>query len=554
MRPSNRMRFTVVGIASATLLVVGIALGTYALKKNGAPPILAVHYWGGGYPKTFWNSMDRGAVERDFARIRSDGFNAIVLAVSWPEFQPRLTPAPVFDERSFALLQELIRKARAHDLDVILRVGFIWSLRPDAELPNAERVDAAFVDDAVRDAWLAFIGEVCRRVCGEPNLRFGFLSWEDLLPFNLASSAPNTAHSGFRRQFIDYLRRHFALADLDARLGRHVADWDAVTVPDRRSAGYPLVFDYWDDALINRFWLPARQRFPRLSFEVRVDKDPVWNGDAVTWHGHDTLFAVPSVDPVALYYSVAWGMRNEGDEVDAGPALAALDRLLASASRHTGAAPLFIDQFNFSDNTPEFSRNTRLRESQMDAMLAGSAGLMAKYRAGYALWSDHDYAANVLYNPSFQIGLEGWAVTTGVASERDGGGRLEARLGRGTSIAQTIDSINREPGFLRGATGTLCVRGRSVAMVDATLHVSGLPGLPAEIRLPPDGAERCLDVGLVSRYRLEFSAPDGALAIADIKLYTHLQQSRMYHTDGSAGPQLAAIRALNSDLAKRAGR
>lgn len=550
----DRRRFCVIAMVCVGLLIAGIAWGTHAFKENNVPPVRAVHYWGGGYPKTFWNSMDPAGVDRDFARIRSDGFNAIVLAVSWSEFQPQLTPTPVFDEKSFALLQELVRKAKAHGLDVILRVGFVWSFRPDAQLPNTERVDAMFVDDAIRDAWLAFVGEVCRRVCSEPNLRFGFLSWEDLFPFNIAAAAPNTRNAGFRSRFVEYLRRRFVLSDLDAHFGRHFADWDAVTVPDRRSAAYALVFDYWDDALINRFWLPARPRFPRLSFEIRVDRDPVWNAGTITWYGHDAMFRVPGVNTVVLYYSVAWGMRNEGDQVDASVALATLDRLLAMATQQAGGAALFIDQFNFFDNTPEFSRNSRLRESEIDAMLAGSAAVLAKYRAGYALWSDQDYAANVLYNPSFQIGLRGWEATTGVALERSESGRPQARLDRGASISQTINSITRELGFLPGATGTLCIRGRSLAAAGAALRISGLPGRESEIRFPPEGVERCIAVQLPSRYRLEISAPDRAVSIANVKLYTHVQQSRIYRVDGTAGPQLAAIRALNRDLDRRAER
>jgi hypothetical protein len=493
-RPSNTLRFFLIATVSVALLVACIAWAIYAFKENTVSPIRAVHYWGGGYPKTFWNSLDPAQVDRDFARIRSDGFNAIVLAVSWSEFQPQLTPVPVFDERSLALLQELVRKAKTHDLDVILRVGFIWSFRPDAQLPNAERLDALFVDDAVRDAWLAFVGEVCRRVCGEPNLRFGFLSWEDLFPFNIASAAPNTTHAGFRRHFVSYLRKRFVLSDLDAHFGRHFADWEAITIPDRRSAAYALVFDYWDDTLIERFWLPARQQFPRLSFEIRVDRDPVWSGDTITWYGHDAMLRVPGVDIVVLYYSVAWGMRNEGDEVDADRALAMLDRLLASVAQQTRGAAVFIDQFNFFDNTPQFSRNTRLRESQIDAMLAGSAEVLTKYHAGYALWSDRDYAANVLYNPSFQIGLEGWMTTAGVALERNGGGRPQARLNPGESISQTISSVNREPGFLPCANGPLCIQGRSLAAAGAAVRVAGQPGPQSEDRFPPETDERCIQV------------------------------------------------------------
>jgi len=60
--------------------------------------------------------------------------------------------------------------------------------------------------------------------------------------------------------------------------------------------------------------------------------------------------------------------------------------------------------------------------------------------------------------------------------------------------------------------------------------------------------ERCIDVPLASTYRLELSASDSAVYVAEIKLYTHVQQSRMYRVDGTAGPQLAAIRALNRSL------
>jgi hypothetical protein len=215
---------------------------------------------------------------------------------------------------------------------------------------------------------------------------------------------------------------------------------------------------------------------------------------------------------------------------------------------------LFIDQFNFFDNTPEFSHNTRLRESQLDAMLAGSPALFAKYHAGYALWSDHDYAASIVYNPSFQVGLDGWTATVGVATQRGPDGRLEARLEPGTSIAQLIDSVNREPGFVAGAPGILCFSARSLAASGARLRVAGLAPSPTELPISGETAKRCIDVVLAPRFGVEFSALRGAVAITQIELFTHEQRSRMYHADGSAGPQLAAIRALNAELARRVQR
>ena len=272
-----------------------------------------------------------------------------MLAVSWPEFQPRLTPTPAYDERAFGDLAMLIRKAGEHGLRVALRVGFIWSFRPDAELPNAMRVDAAFHDAAIHAAWLDFVGEVCRRVCDSPHVVMGFLSWEDLFPFNLLGDAPNRDHLGFRREFVGWLRAHHPLADVGAKYGRSFASWADVPLPERRSPAYEYVLAWWDDALVERFFLPARQRFPRLSFEARVDWDPVWQGERIDWYRHDVQLRRAGAEVATVYYAVAWGMKNDGDSTDAPSALAQLDRLLASAAGESRARSLFIDRATARD-------------------------------------------------------------------------------------------------------------------------------------------------------------------------------------------------------------
>ena len=164
-------------IVAVVLLLAVAAAVAFAVKWRIARPapiegvatVRATHYWAGGYPKSFWDGLDPSRVDADFARIRQDGFNTVVLAVSWPEFQPRLTPTPAYDERAFGDLAMLIRKAGEHGLRVALRVGFIWSFRPDAELPTPCAWTRRSTTPQSARRGLDFVGEVCRRVCDSPT-------------------------------------------------------------------------------------------------------------------------------------------------------------------------------------------------------------------------------------------------------------------------------------------------------------------------------------------------------------------------------------------------
>jgi hypothetical protein len=64
----------------------------------------AVHYFADTYPKQFWNSFEPADVDRDFERIKADGFNGIVLVVPWAQFQPSRADGK-HDEQMFERLQ-----------------------------------------------------------------------------------------------------------------------------------------------------------------------------------------------------------------------------------------------------------------------------------------------------------------------------------------------------------------------------------------------------------------------------------------------------------------
>ena len=395
------------------------------------------------------------------------------------------------------------------------------------------------------------MAEVCRRVCASPHVVLGFLSWEDLFPFNLLGDAPNRDHLGFRREFVGWLREHHELADVGAKYGRTFATWAEVPVPERRSPAYEYVLAWWDDALVERFFLPARQRFPRLSFEARVDWDPVWRGERIDWYRHDVVLRRTGAEAATVYYAVAWGMKNDGDTTDAASALAQLDRLLASAAGESRGRSLFVDQFNFVDNTPEFSRNTRLADDQYDAMLAGAADVLARHGAGYALWVDQDYASNILYNPGFQRGLAGWEPYGDAQVIAQAGGAAAARLAPGASLVQHVAAANREAGFLPGRTGRLCMHGRAPDGEAARVDVAGLPE-PVSLTFDRVAQRRCVDVPLAAEFRLALTAR-APVELDRIELYHHVQQSRLRDLDGVPGPQADALRAFNRELARRTG-
>ena len=87
---------------------------------------------GDNWPKNFINVFRREDVASDYAKLRADGFNAVVRLVSWGDFQPVFDRCCRYDERAFERLGFLIDQARAAGLDVVLRIGYGWTFQPDA--------------------------------------------------------------------------------------------------------------------------------------------------------------------------------------------------------------------------------------------------------------------------------------------------------------------------------------------------------------------------------------------------------------------------------------
>ena len=72
------------------------------------------------------------------------------------------------------------------------------------------------VDDPARCLASASWAKCVDRVCDEANVRFAFLTWEDLYPFKIASDSPELDTPGFRNKFISTYSTHRDLDDVQA--------------------------------------------------------------------------------------------------------------------------------------------------------------------------------------------------------------------------------------------------------------------------------------------------------------------------------------------------
>lgn len=421
---------------------------------SGAPFLRAAHWFGGHWAVNFWNTDLESRAADDFAKIKSDEFNAVVLLVPWPGFTANLHDGSLVSERRDRL-QRLIRMAADADLDVVLRLSYAW----DAEATDAgQRLLAVWSDPVAHAAWLEFVGGVWDVAHDEPNVLFGFFSWEDLWAVmgygdaELAERISAAEGTGFRA----WLRESYTLDEIAERFRSDFRDWSEVPVPQRREPAFALFLTFVDQAWIERFFLPAQQRFPKMSMEIRIDSDPVWDGEElVSWHSHEAAWDLPGAPWTTIYWSPAMGGENRGEALSPEIAAERLDWMLGRIQAQTGARPIFIGQFLAEDFTPGYEKNGRIPREQVGRFLELAGDVLARRAGGYGLWTWIDYAHDAVGNPEFFRSASEWSLD-GAASWEPG----LLRLGQGGTASHriTLDEYHAPGGPTQAE---LCVHARS---------------------------------------------------------------------------------------------
>ena len=527
---------------------ISLAVALFASAAGGPRDsgyLRGVHYFGDAWPVNFWDSFRPAGARSDFATIRADGFDTIVLVVPWGQFQPSLKP-PRYDETAFSRLESLVRTAATAQLRVALRLGYEWDFAPGVELPR-DRFTRVFTDADVHAAWLDFLGEVWRRVGAEPNLVIGFFSWEDFWSFggvtrlDAAGRLAAARGTGFR----DWLRAGHRLASVAKAYGSQFASWEEVPVPEERKPGYELFLAFMDHLLTESLFKPGQQRFPKLSMEVRSDQDPVFAKDGrVTWVPHYPTFDLPGAPLTVTYYSVSMGAAER--ELSADRTLA-LMRDMLSTVKHNARSSLFIDQFVPYDNTPAFETNPKVKPTELRRFIEGAGPVLRELTAGYALWAWRDYESSALYNARFDLGLQGWEVAGGARLVASPEGDRELLLPRGARASQHISHQRMSVAtFEAFSTARVCFQARSRS---GTAIVAVRFAGDEKTEEVSTSARHCLELPRRDEGSLSITSRRGAALVSDVRFFAFVGSGKVRGTDGAPLELLTSVRGMNALLA-----
>ena len=496
-------------------------------------------YYSDDWVINFWN-LESDHMEEELAQIAADGFNSIILAVPWREFQPD-TSALRYNRYALEKMNRVMEEAQKAGLMVILRVGYTWDHAGKTSV--LERFQKLLYDETVQNAWLDYVETVYQTCSQYSNFYGGFLTWEDF--WNFAQSAGTMGDTQESRKlaqetgYTKYLESRYSLQEAGELYGRIFSGWDQVYLPEREQPAYQAFFAFYDEFL-NNLLAVSQKVFPNLSMEVRADVDPVrTSGGESEGYAHGATFGCQEADYTAMMYSVSMGLADDGSGLTAEQVLPQTASVLDWVRSLNGGKPLYIDQFLFTDNTPGFEENPRLRGEELAPYLTGAAEVLKDRTIGYGIWTYRDYGNNMLYNSQFALEKSGWTTAGGTSVvQRNGSSQMEiSKYGR---IAQELNSQGSSTG---GST------------VYVRLDADSPAGANLTVRL--GDSVKTIAVKGNQKVSLEFAGglpgelsitADDQIYVDNIQAYTFVTEGKLYDMDGNEESCIEAVRTLNQKL------
>lgn len=518
--------------ASGFQTAAGAALGEGGYLKSAT-------YYSDGWVVNFWNS-ESDAMEEELAAVAEDGFNSIILAVPWREFQPGLYPVS-YNGYAWEKLDRVMEAAEEAGLSVMLRVGYTWDYCGEGDVLGRYR--QLLYDDTVYDSWLQYVGRLYEAASAHENFCGGFLTWEDFWNFTSdAVTFGNTEQGRLMARRIghsSYVQEHYSQEQVSSLYNGTISSYGELYLPTKELPALRVFYEFYDQFL-GRLLSDSSQVFPGLSMEVRLDGDAVYLEDGRPGgYSHSATFPCQDAAYTSAMYGIPIGQENKGERLSAAQAVqgaqAVLDGLLGS----NGGKPVYLDQFLFTDNTPGFEHNAQLAEGELNSYLQGMAPVLEEKTMGYGVWTYRDYGDNRLYNPQFALGQEGWEFFEGTAEEREG--TMQARLTSGGSISQ--DTSGRSAGG-GGADTWVEFQAHSLGVSDVTVRMGGQTKLAA---VAGDGTVRLCFQGMQPS-KLTIGNQGAVLYVDNVQVYTHVSQGKLYGMDGEPLEGIAAVRELNGRL------
>jgi len=503
--------------------------------------------------------MRMSDVDTDFKTIKANGFNTVVLAIPWAEFQPVFEPCCLYNDVAFQKLDLIMQKAEAIDLKVLFRLGYLWSFDPTQQAPGMERSYMPFTDDRALEAFAKLARRLADRVQPYKYFSFAFLSWEDFFLHGLflEENRAKTQNTVLETQYKYFLRETFSLQQLREFFpNQRIISYDDVPFPvsevttKNGDSRLVLFHRFWDYLLIERLFKHILSVFPRLTMEVRIDGDRfITENSDLKWLRHFDSYEIPQSDIVVGYYAPFWGMQNKRDFIGSNRAIEQLRVLIQEMREHSKKRNVFIDQLNFFDETPGFEDSIRIYPNQINQFLSDAAVVLSS-SVGYSLWTLKDYVHSYLYNASFQKEFKGW-VTKGNP------GILRKNQFDRTLLMKSGDQVSQEIPSWRGIElpekiqARFCLDAGARSRDFAGYVTVGNEKEKFHTALKPfSGNHACWNSALPSDGSVfTMGVEKGTIEIETLYLFKFLYKSELYPFHGEKeGEYLRGIRELNRQL------
>jgi hypothetical protein len=450
----------------------------------------------GVWPCNFWSNYRSTNFVHDLDVLQLEGGNAVI--VLFPYFDVAAPQAA----RRLAQLRELLAACEQRNVRLTLRLGYAWDNGFRDSAPRQQV--ALLVEPEQRKRWYEYCDQTYKLASQYRCFVGSFISWEDF--WGLLAGA--SLNEDGRRQW-----------------ARHIAYPNEI-VPARNERRMEEFFDYFDQLFAGDFFASTRRHVPNLGIEVRMDDDPVFDGTTyIKSFVHRKIFAAPGLRDAYLYWGPFMGARNESDLISAETATNLLVAALRKARNLVAPeTKLIMAQFNYVDNTPGFSRNSRIAPDQIKAFIGRSSEILRQYCSGTYVWSNVSYSHNAVNNGTFSTGSDFWIFEDALAGiEQD---QPCVTIFPGGSITQQIGMNTAVSAGLAGSTRDIRVEFSAKPVKKGSCTVS-LGGTSVEVPLTDPGSWRRyvahFDQAKVADQSVRLSVENGAL-VDDIILTNHVQQ------------------------------
>lgn len=551
MKKKAKLILGLVGLITYFVIIFYISYSNdhlQQLKVETEDYWIATHYFANLWPKNMWDS-EFSSVNEDFARMKEDGFNCVVILIPWREFQPDLEDPLAFNETALSKLQLLLSAADEEELGIILRLGYVWDYYENRNMEELEeRYWQLIGNEEVQDAWLGYSKKVYKTASAHESFLGGFICWEDF--WNAVSIVKETAgRNALSYEYADFLgynnfiKSTYNLKNINFLFDEEFGEEDDIYLPSANTKAFRTFYEYYD-LFLNNLLKETQEVFPGLSMEVRVDDDLIIGEDGKEeYYSHSITYLCEGADYSTIVYGIPMGFKNVGEQVIWEEALQMTGSVLNKVGQDTEFKKIFIDQFLFYDNTQKFSYNAQIVKDQIDEYLLNCPDTLLNYSMGYGIWTYKDYYFDAVANGEFAKGLESWKSNGKDVSIKEIDGLKKCFLSAGSKIEQLVE----------GKIETVSEE------ITCSMDVELIDG-KASITICLDDTEKQFIVKKSGKYEIQIKedawgtfsiSSDNDIYVDNIKLYNFCQKGLLYDTEWKEEQFIDVIREMNSIIAHK---